>query len=87
MIGTTLFNSYMNKTRVVATDRDLWVAVVVAKATITQNIVLVLLKPRIQTLQQTLPLLTVRIMTVVDVMDAGLVKGPIVGAALDSLGH
>ena len=85
-MGATLFNSYVNKTRMVAADRDLQVTVEVAKATITWNIVSVLLKPRIQTLQQTLPLLPVRIMTVVDIMDTGLVEGPMVGAVLDSLG-
>jgi uncharacterized membrane protein len=41
----------------------------------------------IQTQQQILPLPPVKTMTVVDVMDAGLVKGPMVGAALDSLGR
>ena len=87
VMGATLFDSYVNGTRVVATDRDLLVMAVVAEATITRNIVLVLLKPRIQTLQQTLPLLPVRIMTVVDIMDVGLVEGPMVGAVLDSLGH
>ena len=86
-MGATLFNSYVNGTRVVAADRDLRVAAVVAEATITRNIVLVPLKLRIRTLQQTLPLLPVRIPTVVDVMDTGLVKGPMVGAALDSLGR
>ena len=75
VMGTTLFNSYVNKTRMVATDGDLRVMAEVAEATITQNAVSVLLKPRIQTLQQTLPLLPVRIMTVVDIMDMGLVKG------------
>ena len=58
----------------------------VAKATTTLNVVLLPLKQRIQTLQQTLPLLPVRITTVVDVMDMGLVEGPMVGVALDSLG-
>ena len=87
VMGATLFDSYMNRTRVVAADGDLRVAAVVAEATITCNVVLVLLKLRIQTLQQTLPLLTVRIMTVVGVMDVGLVEGPMAGAVLDSLGR
>ena len=86
-MGAALFASYVNETRMVAMDGDLWVMVEVAEATITWNTVSVQLKPRIQTLQQTLLLLQVRIMTVVDVMDMGLVKGPMVGAVLDSLGH
>ena len=85
-MGTALFTSYVNETRMVAVDGDLRVTVEVAKTTITWNAVLVQLKPRIQTLQQTLPLLRVRIMTVVDVMDVGLVEGPMAGAVLDSLG-
>ena len=86
-MGAALFTSYMNKTRMVAADGDLRIVAEVAKTTITPNAVLVQLKPRIQTLQQTPLLLRVRIMTVVAVMDAGLVKGPTVGAMLDSLGH
>ena len=86
-MGTALFASYVNKTRMVATDGDLWVAVEVAETITTRNAVLVQLKPRIPTLQQTLLLLPVRITTVVDVMDVGLVKGPMVGAVLDSLGR
>ena len=86
-MGAALFASYVNETRMVATDGDPRVAAEVAEATITRNAVSVQLKTRIQTLQQTLLLLPVRIMTVVDVMDAGLVKGPMVGAVLDSLGH
>ena len=86
-MGAALFNSYTNETRMVAMDGDLRVTVEVAEVTITWSTVLVQLKLRIQTLQQTLPLLPVRIMTVVDIMDAGLVEGPMVGAVLDSLGH
>ena len=55
-MGAALFTSYVNETRMVATDGDLWVAVEVAETTITWNAVSVQLKPRIQTLQQT-PLL------------------------------
>ena len=86
VMGATLFDSYVNGTRVVAAEGDLRVAVVVAEAPITRNVVLVPLKLRIRTLQQTLPLLPVRILTVVDIMDTGLVEGPMVGAVLDSLG-
>ena len=75
----------MNK-MVVAADGDLRVTAEVAETTITQSAVSVQLKLRIQTLQQTLPLLPVRTMTVVDVMDVGLVEGPMAGAVLDSLG-
>ena len=83
-MGAALFASYANKTRIVAADGDLRVAAEVAEATITQNAVSVQLKLRIRTLQQTLPLLQVRIMTMVDIMDASLVEGPMVGAVLDS---
>ena len=86
-MGIALFASYVNKTRMVAADGDLRVAAEVAKTIITWNEVLVQLKPRIQTLQQTPLLLRVRIMTVVAIMDAGLVEGPMVGAVLDSLGR
>ena len=86
-MGTALFASYMNKTRMVATDGDLRVTAEVAETIITWNAVLVQLKPRIRTLQQTPLLLRVRIMTVVAVMVAGLVGGPTVGAVLDSLGR
>ena len=85
-MGTTLFDSYANET-VVAMDGDTQIMAEVAEATTTLNAVLLLLKLRIQTLQQTLPLLPVRIMTMVDVMDMGLVEGPMVGVARDSLGH
>ena len=86
VMGAVLFDSYVNET-VVAADGDLRVAAEVAEVTIAQSAVSVQLKPRIQTLPQTLPLLPVRIMTVVDVMDAGLVEGPMAGAVLDSLGR
>ena len=76
----------MKPEAMVAMDGDLRVTAEVAEATITWNTVSVQLKLRIRTLQQTLPLLPVRIMTMVDVMDVGLVKGPMVGAVLDSLG-
>ena len=46
-MGIALFASYMNKTRMVAADGDLWVTVEVAKTIITQNAVSVQLKPRI----------------------------------------
>ena len=82
-----MFDSYVSKIRVVAMDGDPQVMAEVAKATATLNIVLLPLRQRIQTLWQTLPLLPVRTMTMVDVMDAGLVKGPMVGAMLDSLGR
>ena len=86
-MGAALFDSYANGTRVGAADRDLRVTAEVAEVTITQSAVLVLLKLRIQTLQQILPLLLpVRITTVVDIMDTGLVEGPMAGAVLDSLG-
>ena len=85
-MGAALFDSYANEPRIVAMDGDLRVAAEVAEVTITWSTVSVQLKPRIQTLQQTLPLLPVRIMTVVDIMDTGLVEGPMVGAVLDSLG-
>ena len=55
-MGAALFTSYVNETRMVATDRDLRVVAEVAETIITQNAVLVQLKLRIQTLQQT-PLL------------------------------
>ena len=86
-MGAALFTSYVNKTRMVAADGDLWVAAEMAKTIITWNTVSAQLKPRIQTLLQTLLLLQVTIMTVVDVMDAGLVEGPMAGAVLDSLGR
>ena len=86
VMGAALSDSYANETRMVATDGDLRVAAEVAAVTITRSAVSVQLKPRIQTLQQTLPLLPVRIMTVVGVMDVGLVEGPMAGAVLDSLG-
>ena len=86
-MGTALFASYVNETRMVATDGDLWITAEVANTIITWNAVSVQLKPRIRTLQQTPLLLRVRIMTLVAIMDAGLVKGPTVGAVLDSLGH
>ena len=76
----------MKPEAMVAMDGDLRVTAEVAEATITWNTVSVQLKLRIRTLQQTLPFLPVRIMTMVDVMDVGLVKGPMVGAVLDSLG-
>ena len=85
-MGATLFDSYANET-VVAADGDIQVTAEVAEATKKLNVVSLLLKPRIQTLQQTLLLLPVRITTVVDIMDAGLVKGPMVGVTLDSLGR
>ena len=37
--------------------------------------------------QQQIPPLPVTTMTMVDIMDVGLVMGPMVGAVLDSLGH
>ena len=86
-MGATLFDSYMNIIRVVAADGDPQVTAEVAKATTTLNIVLLQLRQMIQTQQQTLPLLPVTRMTMVDVMDVGLVKGPMVGALLDSLGR
>ena len=86
-MGTALFASYVNKTRMVATDGDLWVMAEVAETIITRNAVSVQLKPRIRTLQQTPLLLRVRITTVVAIMDVGLVEGPTVGAVLDSLGR
>ena len=85
-MGATLFNSYMNIIRVGATDGDPQVAAEEAKATTTLNVVLLQLRQMIQTQQQILPLLPVTTMTMVDVMDMGLVKGPMVGAVLDSLG-
>ena len=86
-MGAALFASYVNETRMVAADGDLRVAVEVAETIIIWNAVSVQLKPRIRTLQRTPLLLRVRIMTVVAVMDAGLVEGPMVGAVLDSLGR
>ena len=46
-MGAALFARYVNKTRMVAADGDLWVTAEVAKTIITQNAVLVQLKPRI----------------------------------------
>ena len=85
-MGATLFDSYMNIIRVLAMDGDPLVMVEVAKTITIMNILLLQLRWTIQTQQQILPL-PVTTMTVVDVMDAGLVEGPMVGAVLDSLGH
>ena len=82
-----MFNSYVNVIRVLATDGDPLVTVDVAEAITTLNIASLQLRQMIQTQQRILSLLPVKIMTMVDVMDAGLVKGPMVGAGLDSLGH
>ena len=86
-MGAALFSSYVNETRMVAMDGDLRVAAKVAETIIIQNAVSVQLKPRIRTLPQTLPLMRVTIMTVVDAMDVGLVEGLMAGAVLDSLGR
>ena len=86
-MGTTLFNTYVNVIRVLAMDGDPLVMAAVAEAITTLNVVSLQLRQMIQTQQQILPLPPVTTMTVVDVMDAGLVKGPMVGAALDSLGR
>ena len=85
-MGATLFDSYMNIIRVLAMDGDPLVMAEVAKTITIMNILLLQLRWTIQTHQQILPL-PVTTMTVVDVMDAGLVEGPMVGAVLDSLGH
>ena len=55
-MGAALFASYANETRMVATDGDLRVMAEMDATIITRNAVLVQLKLRIQTLQQT-PLL------------------------------
>ena len=86
-MGTTLFNSYVNVIRVLAMDGDPLVMAAVAEAITTLNVVSLQLRQMIQTQQQILPLPPVTIMTVVDVMDTGLVEGPMVGAVLDSLGR
>ena len=86
-MGATLFNSYVNVIRVLATDGDPPVTAEVAKAITTLNVVLLQLRQMIQTQQQILPLPPVTTMTMVDITDAGLVKGPMVGVALDSLGR
>ena len=85
-MGATLFDSYMNVIRVLATGGDPPVMAEVAEAITTLNVVSLQLRQMIQTQQQILPLPPVTTLTVVDVTDAGLVKGPMVGAALDSLG-
>ena len=84
-MGATLFDSYTNVIRVLAMDGDPPVVVGVAKTITTMNILLLQLRQMIQTQQQILPL-PVTTMTMVDIMDVGLVKGPMVGAILDSLG-
>ena len=84
---TTLFDSYVNVINVLATDGDPPVMGAVAKAITTLNIVSLQLRQMMQTQQQILPLPPVTTMTMVDITDAGLVEGPMVGAALDSLGH
>jgi hypothetical protein len=87
VMGATLFDSYVNVIRVLVMDGDPPVAVEVAEAITTLNVVSLQLRQMIQTRQRILPLPPVITMTVVDVMDAGLVEGPMVGAALDSLGR
>jgi hypothetical protein len=87
VMGATLFDSYVNVIRVLVVDGDPPVAVEVAEAITTLNVVSLQLRQMIQTRQRILPLPPVITMTVVDVMDAGLVEGPMVGAALDSLGR
>jgi hypothetical protein len=87
VMGATLFDSYVNVIRVLVVDGDPLVAVEVAEAITTLNVVSLQLRQMIQTRQRILPLPPVITMTVVDVMDAGLVEGPMVGAALDSLGR
>ena len=86
-MGATLFDSYMNVIRVLAMDGDPPVVAEVAKAITTLNVVLLQLRQMIQTQQQILPLPLVTTMTMVDVTDTGLVKRPMVGATLDSLGR
>ena len=86
-MGAALFNSYMNVIKVLATDGDPPVMGAVAEAITTLNVVSLHLRQMMQTQQQILPLPPVTTMTVVDIMDAGLVKGPMVKAALDSLGR
>ena len=86
-MGATLFNSYVNVIRVLAMDRDPPVMGAVAEAITTLNVVSLQLRQMMQTQQRILPLPTVTTMTMVDVTDAGLVEGPMVGAALDSLGR
>jgi hypothetical protein len=87
VMGATLFDSYVNVIRVLVVDGDTPVMAEVAEAITTLNVVSLQLRQMIQTQQRILPLPPVIIMTVVDVMDAGLVEGPMVGAALDSLGR
>ena len=87
VMGTTLFDNYMNVTRMLDADGDPPVMAEVAKTITTLNIASLQLRQMIQTQQQILPLLPVTTMTVVDAMDAGLVKGPMVGAMPDSLGR
>jgi hypothetical protein len=87
VMGATLFDSYVNVIRVLVADGDPPVAAEVAEAITTLNVVSLQLRQMIQTRQRILPLPPVITMTVVDVMDAGLVEGPMVGAALDSLGR
>jgi hypothetical protein len=86
VMGATLFDSYVNVIRVLVADGDPPVAEE-AEAITTLNVVSLQLRQMIQTRQRILPLPPVITMTVVDVMDAGLVEGPMVGAALDSLGR
>jgi hypothetical protein len=87
VMGAILFDSYVNVIRVLVADGDPPVAAEVAEAITTLNVVSLQLRQMIQTQQRILPLPPVITMTVVDVMDAGLVEGPMVGAALDSLGR
>jgi hypothetical protein len=87
VMGATLFDSYVNVIRVLVADGDPPVAAEEAAAITTLNVVSLQLRQMIQTRQRILPLPPVITMTVVDVMDAGLVEGPMVGAALDSLGR
>jgi hypothetical protein len=87
VMGAILFDSYVNVIRVLVADGDPPVAAEVAEAITTLNVVSLQLRQMIQTRQRILPLPPVITMTVVDVMDAGLVEGPMVGAALDSLGR
>jgi hypothetical protein len=87
VMGATLFDSYVNVIRVLVADGDPPVAAEEAEAITTLNVVSLQLRQMIQTRQRILPLPPVITMTVVDVMDAGLVEGPMVGAALDSLGR
>ena len=83
-MGATLFANCVNIIRVLGMDGDPLVAAEVAETIMNEPSLQ--LKWTMQT-QQQIPPLPVTTMTMVDIMDVGLVMGPMVGAVLDSLGH